>query len=69
MPMSKAFKTYNLTLKENVLHKKLRLAPKETRKRWFKEIRRKKLLGCFDAEPDYEDKMIKLIQTLFDKSI
>ncbi|XP_068903599.1 sperm-tail PG-rich repeat-containing protein 2-like [Tenebrio molitor] len=65
----KAVDTHNLRLKENVLRKKLRTAPRDTRKRWMSIMKKKKLLKWFDVELDYEERMILLIQELFDKPI
>ncbi|RZC38920.1 hypothetical protein BDFB_012668 [Asbolus verrucosus] len=65
----KAWSTHNLKLKENVVRKKLRLAPRETRKQWTGLLKKRKLLRWFDVGLDYEERLALLIQKLFDKPI
>ena len=67
--MYKAVDTHNLRLKENVLRKKLRLAPRETRKHWLKVMKKTKLLKWFDVELDFQERMILLILDIFDKPV
>ncbi|XP_044267373.1 sperm-tail PG-rich repeat-containing protein 2-like [Tribolium madens] len=65
----KAYDTHNLKLKENVLRKKLRTAPWDTRKHWCSVLKKQRLLNWFNVELDFEERMILLIQKLFDKPI
>ncbi|XP_018318866.1 uncharacterized protein LOC108732507 [Agrilus planipennis] len=56
--IAKAFLTHNLRIKEQIIRKKLRKAPKETRKQFYKTLKKRKILDVFKhkfVEPEEDD--------------
>ncbi|GJQ70544.1 hypothetical protein Trydic_g22945, partial [Trypoxylus dichotomus] len=58
----KSYATHNLYLKENVLRQRLRLPPSKTWDCWYKQLKAKKKLKCFNA---FEKRMYDYVTLLF----